>query len=242
MDSDPYEIAGGFGVKDVGQAVGSDPFAAWCEELALHDPRSYEYQQLAAVIIELADSTGRPVDLSPEALGRVDSAEAAPPVPPAFVGATALSEVRVPAEQFTLIPPLQGDGVYVVDGTTLTSDIGKIVRVIDLRPQLADSLNDIAPDAAESRRLDSHFYHDLRQFVEKGWARNSVHRGGRSSGPLYSKYMGSRARTFWSPVRVVEESGAHVLTVARLADNGNGADKEVTLYRRIFGLTARNIK
>jgi hypothetical protein len=241
MDSDPYEIAGGFSVKEVGQAVGSDPFAAWCDELQQHDPRSYEYRQLAAVIAELADSAGCPVDLSPEALGRVGSAEAVPPVPPAFVGATALSEVRVPAEQFTLIPPLKGDGIYVVDGVTLTSDIGKVVRVVDLRPQLADSLDDIAPDAGEARRLDSHFYHDLRLFVEKGWARNSVHRNSRPSGPLYSKYMGSKARTFWGPVRV-EEDDAHVLTVARFADNGNGSDKEVTLYRRIFGLTARNIK
>jgi hypothetical protein len=211
--------------------------ATWQAELSGLDPRSHDYQVLAQVVTELAFEAG--VVLPSFAVGLV-----AAEVPPAFVSATPLDEaLEVPADQFRLVPPLYGRGTYELYGTELITDDDRRVRLVDLRPKLTARLDDVAPSPGEATRLDSHFYHDLRLLVERGVARNIVRRnGGGGAGPCYTRVVGMKSRSFWSPVRVVERQGEHVLTVARLADCGADASKEVTLYRRLFGITMRGIK
>jgi hypothetical protein len=237
-------IVEGYGIERLPPTdVGVDPAAveylhALCDELGTLNPKSYGYGVMAREITGLATEVGYPLALFPHG-ERVNLDDVA--IPPAFVGATAISEIEIPGDQFTNMEPLLKDDTYVVDGVELMTDTDKLVRVVDLRPNLSPVLGDLAPDEAEGRRLDSHFHHDLRILLDKGWARNTVHRNSGSSGPCYSRYVGSKGRAFWGPVRVAEQGGNHVLTVARFADNGNSTSKEVALYRRLFGLTARNI-
>ncbi|HSX34238.1 MAG TPA: hypothetical protein VLF62_01165 [Candidatus Saccharimonadales bacterium] len=196
---------------------------------------------MAGIIAELAVHEGYDLILSAPGVSAEGNPEVALPVPEAFTTATPISGVEVPAEQFTHMEPLLGEGLYVVDGAELTTDAEKVVRVVDLRPQVAGVLGDIVPDAAETERLESHFYRDLRVYIDNGWARNAVRRNTGMSGPFYSRYVGAKSRTYWGPVRVVERDGNHVLTVARFAHNGNDPNKEVKLYRRLFGMTLRHI-
>jgi hypothetical protein len=218
---------------------------AWHAELSGLDPRSHQYRHTAQLLADLAFEAG--VLLPAEMLGPAPADQDAPnevPVPPAFASAVLLdAPVEVPAEQFRLIPLLcRPDKTYVVEATELGTDDGRVVRLVDLRPQTAAQLDDVRPTADDAARLDSHFYHDLHQMVERGKARNVVRRQHGGSGPCYTRIVGKKTRSFWAPVQVVESGGEHVLTVARIADCGARADQEVKAYRRLFGLTMRGIK
>ena len=206
-----------------------DPLAAWRNELAGLDPRSHDYIGLASALAELS---GEEV---------VPPPNDEPSAPPGFTQAVALGSLIVPTGQFRhKIEPLLSAGteLEVSSVVELATDRGKRVRLADLRPNLRHQLHDIEPDAACAPHLDSHFYNDLRLYADRGWARNTVHG---LHGVLYTRVMSSKTRAIWGPVRVVERDGEHVLTVARFGDCGNDPHKQVALYRRLFGMTLRNV-
>lgn len=223
-----------------------DPAAAdylntLCQELGALHPKSYEYGRLAKEIADLATEAGCPLTL-PLLGERAISGSEAPAVPPGFVGATALQGIEVPARQFEdLIPPLGGEGTYVLDGTQLVTDGDRSVRLLDCRPMLEPIIHDISPKGDEADRLDSRFCHELRLYVDTGWAVNTVRRTGRRSGPCYTRVIGGKARALWGPVKVIDTGEDHVLTVARYGDCGWDASKERALYRRVLGLTLRGV-
>ncbi len=212
-----------------------DPVAAWRQELAGLDPRSHEYGEMVRTLIDLG------VDLPASSEPALDSE-----APPGFIGATVLAgTLEVPARQFAhTVPPLSHkNGPYVVEATELTTDTAKRVRVVDLRPALNGELHGIAPNAADQLRVTRSFYFALRSYVDTGWSDDIVVRHGtRGSGPCYARAGSLKARAYWTPVRVVEEGGDHVMTVARVGDCGDDPNHEIDFYRRVLGIKLHKIR
>ena len=215
-----------------------DPAAVWRNELERLDPRSHAYTVMAQTLLELG------IDAPPP---QADHDEASLSAPPGFVGACAVDhEVVIPVDQFAVTVPLlrrrlQRRPTIAVGGTMLTTDGGRQVQLVDLRPELAASLDGIGPDEADGERLTFRFFHDLRTYLDRGWASDKVTRDKGPAGPCYTRVVGKKARAYWTPVSVREYGGVHVLTVARVADCGNDPQAEVRLYRRLFGMTLRHI-
>jgi hypothetical protein len=220
-----------------GQAGVLDPLAVWREELARHHPKSHEYQELALALADLAAEVG----IGPAAAEPGLESEAELP-PPAFSLVSHPAPLEVPGAQFRdAVPLLHRQSAYLLSVAELTTDGGRRVRLVDLRPELASHTHDITPQGAEVGRLDSRFYHDLRFYVDKGWSRNVVHGLGGIANACYTRIVGSKARAYWRPVRVWEHGAEHVLTVARIADCGGDQRNEIALYRRLFGVTLRHV-
>lgn len=220
-----------------GQADKLDLLACMQAELLQeHDPRSYEYRQDAAALAALALEAG--VDLTTL---RDEETTETPPL--AFTGVTHLKPLEVPASQFghTILPLYKREAVYMADVVELKTDSGKRVRLVDLRPELVGRLDDIAPSPAEAAHLDSHFYGDLRRYVDTGWARNTVKGHGGRVHAYYTRVVSTKLRAFWGPIRAVGQDELRVPMIARFADSGNGSHKEIDLYRRLFGMTLRHV-
>ncbi|HEX7962997.1 MAG TPA: hypothetical protein VF466_00240 [Candidatus Saccharimonadales bacterium] len=221
-----------------GQEIVPDPLAVWQRELAQHDPRSYEYHQLAAALADLAaemhigDILTDPPEL-PDASG----------LPAGFVARSRpVNLAEVPGDQFYhTVPSLYNPAAdYLATVEELRTDADGRVRIVDLRPVLGRRVKDIDPPPTAFDHVDGYFYRDMKVFADTGRPRHTItlRQAGRSN-VCYTRVNGSKMRVFWMPVETRNYSGEGVRVVARIVDSGDSDHTQRTVYNRVFGIVLR---
>jgi len=202
------------------------------EEMYSHmrdmNPKSFEFQQDLDVLNVMARECGHAA-LTLEHIFPLVEQDA----PEGFSSSLLIPNgANIPTEQFkgVIFSLASAEKQLTPDVQVLTTDIGRSVRLLDLRPFMTSRVRGEGPESVKERdRLDRSFYQDLKYFAEHGRARNALVS---HTGIKYTKLGGTKSRAFWMPVSDSTSDG--IPAIARIADNRNSIAAEKDLHRRVF--------